>query len=75
MHFSSWLWEQMEEPGRVGYIANICWKDVNNGCANPRFSAPQWMNHLKERHAPQEELLTKLLVGAFKEYMRTLPPK
>lgn len=75
MHFSTWLWEQMEEPGRIGYVANICWKDVNNGCAHGKFGAPNWIAHIKERHPEQKDILLPLIVTAFKAYMLSLEPK
>lgn len=68
MHFSSWLWEQMDEPGRIGFIANVCWKDVNNGCAHAKFDAPKWVVHIRKRHPEQKELLVPLIVEAFKAY-------
>jgi hypothetical protein len=75
MHFSTWLWEQMEEPSRIGYVATICWKDVNNGCAHAKFGAPNWIEHIKERHPEQKDILVPLIVKAFQAYMLSLATK
>ena len=75
MHFSTWLWEQMEEPSRIGYVATICWKDVNNGCAHAKFGAPNWIKHLNERHPEQKDILVPLIVKAFQAYMLSLATK
>lgn len=69
MRFVTWLWEQLDAPGDIGVCANICWKDVNNGCATPRFSASQWVAHFEERHHDRKDLLINMLVEAYKEYM------
>lgn len=75
MHFSTWLWEQRDEPGRLGYISNICWKDVNNGCAHVKFGAPKWIEHINGRHPEQKGVLAPLIVLAFQQYVLSLESK
>jgi len=73
MHFSTWLWEQMEEPNRVGLFANLCWDDVNNGCGHSTYNGRKWLEHFEARHKDRKEFLIGLLSEAYKEYMLSLP--
>jgi len=75
MHFSTWLWEQMDESSRIGYFANLCWADVNNGCAHGTFNATKWLQHIEARHFEKKDTLIPLLSAAYKAYMLSLPPK
>lgn len=75
MHFSTWLWEQMDEPTRLGYFAKLCWSDVNNGCAHVKYNATDWLNHIESTHPAQKEMLTPILSVAFKAYILSLPKK
>lgn len=68
MHFSTWLWEQIEIEGPYLTIANICWDDVNNGCAHAKFDAHKWLKHFNERHTATKEYLVRLLIGAYLAY-------
>jgi hypothetical protein len=75
MHFSTWLWEQMDESTPIGDFANLCWKDVNNGCAHAKFNAMNWLTHFEERHPENKNKLTSILALAFKAYILSLPKK
>jgi hypothetical protein len=68
MHFSTWLWEQLDLPGRSGDLAKLCWADVNNGCGNIRFNAKDWLNHFEEKHEPSKDKLSSLLILSYQEY-------
>jgi hypothetical protein len=69
MRFSTWLWEQLDFPGRSGVLAKVCWDDVNNGCANARFSATDWLKHFDEKHAEKRETLADMLIPVYMEYL------
>jgi hypothetical protein len=68
MHFSSWLWEQMDENNSIGRFANICWNDINNGCAHGKFNEVAWLVHFKRKHIGSVSTLLPLLKEAHKEY-------
>lgn len=69
MHFSSWMWEQLENGDSTAKFAKICWDDVNNGCAHPKFNAAQWLEHFKKKHSEKIDLLTDMLVKVYTEYL------
>jgi hypothetical protein len=75
MSFVSWLWEQLESDGPSTRFAKICWDDVNNGCANVKFGASQWLNHFEKHHKINKELLISLMLPAYQEYMLSRPTK
>jgi hypothetical protein len=75
MHFSSWLWEQLDDPGAMGKFAKLCWNDVNNGCAHAKYSGPQWLTHFEEKHKDRKHLLVPPLINAFQGYMLFLGKK
>jgi hypothetical protein len=69
MHFSTWLWEQLDLPGRAGNLAKICWADVNNGCGNARFTGQEWLRHFDEKHKDKKEVLAKMLMPVYLDYL------
>ena len=69
MRFSTWLWDQLDIPGRSGSFAKVCWDDVNNGCASPRFSASDWLKHFDEKHAEKRDRLADMLIPVYMEYL------
>ena len=69
MRFSTWLWEQLDLPGRAGDLAKICWLDVNNGCASAKFSASEWVNHFEGKHRDKKEKLSDMLIPVYLEYL------
>lgn len=69
MHFSTWLWDQLDIPGGTGKFSKLCWDDVNNGCALPTFSAKDWLNHFESKHVETKERLTLMLLKAYSEYI------
>ena len=75
MRFVTWLWDQLDVPGGTSKFAKLCWDDVNNGCAHPTFSAPQWLHHFEDKHKEHQEALITMLLAAFTEYMRTVRKK
>jgi hypothetical protein len=75
MRFVTWLWDQLDIPGSTGSFAKICWDDVNNGCAHPTFSAPQWLHHFENKHPDSKDKLRAMLIRAFQEYMLSLEGK
>jgi len=75
VHFSSWLWEQMDVPNEIGSFAKLCWTDANNGCANSKFNAKEWMTHFTKKHPESKEVLADRLVNAYKEYILTVGRK
>ena len=70
MHFSTWLWEQLDLPGRSGSLAKICWADVNNGCGNARFTAQEWLDHFTIKHSDKADTLIEMLFNSYVEYTR-----
>lgn len=70
MRFVSWLWEQMEDPGDVASFAKLCWDDVNNGCASPRFTAHEWIVHFEKTHKDKSDILTERLILTYAEFIR-----
>lgn len=70
MRFVSWLWEQMEDPGVTADFARVCWNDVNNGCANPRYTAHEWIDHFEARHVEKADVLVEGVLRAYAEFIR-----
>ena len=70
MRFVSWLWEQLEDPGKTADFARVCWNDVNNGCASPRFTARQWIEHFESRHKDKAIILTEGLLETYAEFLK-----
>jgi len=69
MRFSTWLWEQLDLPGRAGELAKVCWADVNNGCASAKFGASDWVNHFEEKHKDKKDKLADMLVSVYLGYL------
>jgi len=72
MHFSTWLWEQMDVPSNISEIAKLCWADVNNGCASVRFSGQDWVRHFDEKHKEKKDRLINMLMLAYLEYLEEM---
>lgn len=72
MHFSTWLWEQLDIPGAAGDIAKVCWADVNNGCASARFEAQDWVRHFDSKHKEKKEVLVDMLMPVYLEYLEEM---
>jgi hypothetical protein len=68
MRFVSWLWEQMDYAGSTAKFASVAWQDVNNGCANPRFTVTEWAEHFNRRHKTNGAALNRMLFLAYEEY-------
>lgn len=75
MHFSTWMWDRMEEPNRVGLFSKLCWTDVNNGCAHATFNAIDWMKHFEARHPENKEKLITTLAVSYRTYVLSIEPK
>jgi len=69
MHFSTWLWDQLDTPGDTGKFAKVCWDDVNNGCGYSKFNAQHWLEHFESKHKDRRDILSLMLLRAYKEYM------
>jgi len=69
MRFSTWLWDQLDIPGRAGLLAKLCWDDVNNGCGSGRFSASDWLNHFESKHTEKRDALANMLIPVYLEYL------
>ena len=70
MRFSTWLWEQSDAPGLLQDISKICYSDVNNGCADAKFTAQQWIAHFDEKHPDKKDILTEMVFRAYIEYLK-----
>jgi hypothetical protein len=53
----------------VARFAKVAWDDVNNGCANPRFSHREWFDHFNDKHAEKANLLLDMLYTAYLAYI------
>lgn len=71
MRYTEWLWNQVEDLGSAAGFAKICWDDVNNGCASPKFSSGQWIKHFDEKHKDNRDILMYQLVQSFSEYKKS----
>lgn len=69
MHFSTWLWEQLDLPGRAGALAKVCWADVNNGCGNLRYNGHEWLRHFDDKHKDKKERLVDMLIPVYLDYL------
>jgi len=69
MRFTTWLWEQLDLPGQASSLANICWSDVNNGCASAKFTGSDWLNHFNEKHPDTSATLSKLFMSVYLEFL------
>lgn len=70
MRFTAWLWNQVDDLGDQEAFAKICWDDVNNGCANARFSAKDWVKHFDDKHRDSRDDLVFQLITAFQQYKK-----
>lgn len=75
MKFLPWLFDQLDEPTPVGDFANLCWKDVNNGCASTKYGPTQWREHFETKHKAQANLLVSLLTKAYAQYVLSISAK
>lgn len=75
MHFITWLFEQLEDPGPNQRFAKLCWDDVNNGCAHIRFSVKQWQDHFFAKHPDSANTLVPMLINAYIDYQREVKGK
>jgi len=71
--FSSWLFEQVGTGGSVGRLAELCFADVNAGCALPFYDAVGWKKHFERYHADSFDVVFELLGDAFVEFCSQLP--
>lgn len=75
MSFNAWLLENLDTPSRASRFGKIIWDDINNGCANSKFTAVQWRNHFEDKHPEHKNKLTDLLILAYAEYALTFKSK
>ena len=75
MHFITWLFEQLDDPGPHQRFAKLAWDDVNNGCAHIRFSVKQWQDHFFEKHPDSSKILIPMLIDAYVQYQKEVKGK
>lgn len=71
MRYTVWLWDQMDEDSPIGRFAKLCYDDVNNGCANPKFSAGEWISHFEQNHRDNKEELISRFFTTFTVYNKS----
>ena len=70
MRFVTWLLDQQDTGGTTARFSKLAWDDVNNGCASPRFTAQEWIEHFKDKHEEKADILTEMLFTSFVEYTK-----
>ena len=68
MRYTAWLWEQLDEDSPLGKFAKVCYDDVNNGCASPKFSAGEWISHFEQVHRDNKDELISRFFTSFVAY-------
>ena len=71
MRYTVWLWDQLDEDSPIGKFARTCYHDVNNGCANARFSSNDWLLHFEQIHRDNKETLIARFFAAFDAYNKS----
>jgi hypothetical protein len=71
MRYTVWLWNQLEEDSPIGRFAKVCYDDVNNGCANARFSSNDWLLHFEGIHRENKEALIARFFTSFAAYNKS----
>lgn len=61
----------MDEDSHLGKFAKICYDDVNNGCANPKFSAGEWISHFEQVHSDNKSELISRFFNSFIAYNKS----
>jgi hypothetical protein len=69
IHFSTWMWDQIDMEGPYMAFSKVCWDDVNNGCAHVKFTPQEWLKHFDERHPTSSRALKNMLIPAYLNYM------
>jgi len=71
--FLEWLQDQLDAGTAASDIANLVWKDRNNGCMPPLRNITQVIQHFESYHHSTFEGVKSQLIAAFTEYVNTLP--
>jgi hypothetical protein len=75
VRFITWLFDNLDDPTKVGVFAKICWDDVNNGCALSKWGPIEWKEHFEVKHPDSANKLIYLLSVAYAQYVLSLSEK